>query len=72
VLVLVLSAAVLVIVIDLSIIRRALLGDTIEFHRHPSQHRHDPVQHHFHLSIILNLDAFGPHQNILNCGTLQS
>ena len=67
-----LSAAVLVIVIDLGIIRRALLGDIIESHRHPSQHRHDPVQYHFHLSIILNLDAFGPHQNILNRSTLQS
>jgi hypothetical protein len=70
--VLVLSAAVLVIVIDLSIIRRALHSDIIESHRHPSQHRHDPVQHHFYLSIILNLDAFGPRLNILNCGTLQS
>jgi hypothetical protein len=40
--VLVLSTAVLVIVIDVSIIRRNRLGDTIEFHRHPSQHRHDP------------------------------
>jgi hypothetical protein len=69
--VLVLSAAVLVIVIDPSIIRRALLGDTIESHRHPSQHRHDPVQHRFNRSIILQLDAFGPHLNILNCGTLQ-
>jgi hypothetical protein len=68
----VLSAAVLVIVIDLSIIRRALLGDTLELLRHPSQHRHDPVLHRFHRSVILNLDAFGPHLNILNCGTLQS
>jgi hypothetical protein len=70
--VLVLSAAVLVIVIDLSIIRRAPLGDIIESHRHPSQHYHDPVQHRFYFSIILNLDAFGPHLNILNYGTLQS
>jgi hypothetical protein len=40
-------------------------------HRHPNQHRHDPVQHRFHRSVILKLDAFGPHLNILNCGTLQ-
>jgi hypothetical protein len=70
--VLVLGAAVLVIAIDLSIIRRARLGDTIELHRHPIQYRHDPLQHHFHLSVILNLDAFGPHQNILNSGTPQN
>ena len=69
---LVLSAAVLVIVIDLSIIRRALLGDTIELHRHPNQHRHHPVQHRFHRSVILKLDAFGPHLNILNYGTLHN
>ena len=70
--VLVLSAAVLVIVIDLSIIRCARLGHTSEFRRHPSQHRHDPVQHRFHRIIILNLDAFGRHQYILNRGTLQN
>jgi hypothetical protein len=29
------------------------------------------VQHRFNRSIILQLDAFGPHLNILNCGTLQ-
>jgi hypothetical protein len=69
--VLVLSAAVLVIVIDVSIIRCNRLGDTIEFHRHPSQHRHDPVEHRFHRSIILNLDAFGRQQYILNRSTLQ-
>ncbi len=76
--VLVLSAAVLVIVIDLGIIRCTQLGHTIEFHRHPSQHRHspvqhrhNPVQHRFHRGIILNLDAFGRHQYILNRGTLQ-
>jgi len=69
--VLVLSAAVLVIVIDLRIIRYARLGHTIEFQRHPSQHRHDSLQHRFHRSIILNLDAFGRHQYILNRGTLQ-
>ena len=40
VLVLVLSAAVLVI--DLRIILLTGLGDTIEFHRHPSQHCDDP------------------------------
>jgi hypothetical protein len=68
----VLSAAVLVIVIDLSIIRRALLADTIELHSHPCQQRHDPVQHRFHRSVILKLDAFGPHLNILNYGTLHN
>ncbi len=68
---LVLSLAVLVIVIDLRIIGCARLGDTIEFHRHPSQHRRDPVQHRFHRSIILNVDAFGRQQYILNRSTLQ-
>jgi hypothetical protein len=38
--VLVLSEAVLVIVIDVSMVRRAGFGDTIEFHRHSSRHRH--------------------------------
>ncbi len=63
--VLVLSVAVLVIVIDLSIVLRAWLGNTIEFHRHPSQHRHDPVPHRFHRSIILHCDAFRRHEHIL-------
>jgi hypothetical protein len=62
---------VLVIVIDRSIIRCNQLGDTIEFHRHPSQHRDDPVQHRLHRNIILDLDAPRRHQHILNCGTLQ-
>lgn len=30
------------------------------------------MQHRFHRSIILHLDASGRHQHILNCGTLQS
>jgi hypothetical protein len=69
--VLVLSAAELVIAIDRSIIRCARPGHTIALHRHSSQRRHDPVQHRFHRSIILNLDAFGRHQYVLNRGTLQ-
>jgi hypothetical protein len=62
--VLVLSEAVLVIVIDVSIIRCAGLSDAIESHRHPSQHR-------FHRSIILDLNAFCRHQYVLDRGTLQ-
>jgi hypothetical protein len=61
----VLSVAVLVIVIDLSFILCARLCNTSEYCCHASQHR-------FHRSIILNLDAYGRHQYILNCGTLQS
>jgi hypothetical protein len=45
--VLVLSEAVLVIVIDLNSIRSVRLGDIIESHRHPSQHRHDPVHRRY-------------------------
>jgi hypothetical protein len=30
------------------------------------------VQHRFHRSVILKLDAFGPHLNILNYGTLHN
>jgi hypothetical protein len=55
VLVIVLSAAVLVI--DISIILRAGLAHPIEFHRHSSQHRDDPMQHRFHRRIILNCDS---------------
>ena len=68
-LVLVLSAAVLVI--DLRIILLIGLGDTIEFHRHPSQHCDDPLQNRFHRRIILNRDAFSCHQHVLNGGTFQ-
>ena len=42
--VLVLSEAVLVLVIDVSM----LLRDTIEFHRHPGQHRDDPIEYPIH------------------------
>jgi hypothetical protein len=70
--VLVLSAAVLVIVIDLGFIRCARLGHTIEYQRHPMWHRHDPMQNRFHRSSILKLDAFGRDQYIPNRGLLQS
>jgi hypothetical protein len=69
--VLVLSEAVLVIVIDVSIIRCAGLSDAIEFHRHPSQHCDHPMQHRFPRSIILDLNAFCRHQYVLDRGTLQ-
>ena len=42
IIVLVLSEAVFVIVIDVSMNLRAGLRDTIEFHRHSGQHRDDP------------------------------
>lgn len=53
-----LSSAVLVIVIALSILRCARRTYAIELHRHPRQHRHDPMQHRFHRSIIPIVDAF--------------
>ncbi len=55
--VLVLSEAVLVLVIDVRIVLHTRIGDTIEFHCLPSHHREDPTQHRFHRSIILPLAA---------------
>ena len=66
---LVLSEAVLALVIDVSMVLRAGFGDTIEFHRHPSQHRDDPMQHRFHRSIILNRDSVCGHQHVLDSST---
>ena len=69
---LVLSKAVLVIVIDVSMTLRAGLRDTIEFHRHSGQHRDDPIAHPFHRGVVLNVDPVGPQQHVLDGGTLQA
>jgi hypothetical protein len=68
--VLVLSEAVLVI--DVSVVRRAGFGDTFVFHCHSSQHRDDPMQHRFHRSNLLKPDAFHRHQHVLNRVTIQN
>ena len=72
IIVLVLSKAVLVIVIDVSMNLRAGLRGTIEFHRHSGQHRDDPIEHPFHRGIVLNFDSVGPQQHALDGGTRQA
>jgi hypothetical protein len=50
--VLVLSTAVLVIVIDFSMIHRSPPGDTVEFHRHSSWRRDDPMRYLDRLGVL--------------------
>lgn len=66
---LVLSKAVLVT--DSSIVPPAGLRDNIELHRNSGQHPDNPMQDRLHRGIVLQVDAIGGKQHVLDCSTFE-